>query len=318
MARQTRREFLKTTATVGGALAFTPYAGWAQSDVTAAATEDLGSLVMGIARWQSGVDAEDRTVATKLTEQAIAALGGMERFVSRGDVIWIKPSIGWNRAPELAANTNPHVVATLARLCFTAGAKKVKIGDNSCHTASQTYQTSGIEAAAREVDAEMIYLDERRFKDVALNGKRLDSWPLYPEIIDCDLVINVPVVKHHSLSRVSLGMKNYMGIIGGDRGLWHQALPECLCDITAFMKPRLCVLDGFRALIAHGPQGGNPADVKRMNVVAASTDIVALDSFGAELLGHKPESIATVRAGSAAGLGQMDYRSVPRSEVIVS
>jgi uncharacterized protein (DUF362 family) len=113
-------------------------------------------------------------------------------------------------------------------------------------------------------------------------------------------------------------MKNYMGVIGGDRGLWHQALPECLCDITAFMKPRLSVLDGFRALTAHGPQGGNPADVKQMNIVAASTDIVALDSFGAELLGHKPESVATVRAGAAAGLGEIDYRRVPRSEVTVS
>jgi uncharacterized protein (DUF362 family) len=131
-------------------------------------------------------------------------------------------------------------------------------------------------------------------------------------------VINVPIAKHHSLSRASLCMKNYMGIIGGRRNAWHQDLAGCLVDITAYLKPRLCVLDAVRALTRHGPQGGNPADVVRLDTVAAGTDIVALDAFGAELLGHEPAALGTVRAAEAAGLGTSDYRSLAIAEVAVS
>jgi len=326
MTAKTRREFLKTAAAASGVVMFTPDRIWAQ---VASGADTSGAIVpettvsakpaqLSIARWQSNTPGDVQTVATSLTEQAIAALGGMGRFVSRGDVVWLKPNIGWNAAPELAANTNPDVVTTLARLCFEAGAKQVKVGDNPCNNPRQTYQRSGIAEAVAAVGADVITLDPRRFKDVALGGQRLSSWPLYPEVLEADLVINIPIVKHHSLCRVSLGMKNYMGIIGGDRSRWHQALSECLCDITDFMKPRLTVLDAVRILTAHGPRGGNPSDVRREDVVAAGTDIVALDAFGAELLGHDPSEIVTVKAGYAAGLGQLDYRSLTPIEVAVS
>jgi uncharacterized protein (DUF362 family) len=266
---------------------------------------------MSIARWEQLPipDDEIASAAVKLTEQALHALGGIDRFVSNGDVVWIKPNIGWNRAPELAAATNPDVVATIARLCLEAGAKTVKVGDNTCHEPKQCYRNTGIEEAARKAGAEVVRLDEKRFRTVKLGGERLDEWPLYPEIIESDLVINVPVVKHHGLSRATVCMKNYMGIIGGRRNAWHQALPQCLIDITRFMKPRICVLDAVRILTNHGPQGGNPADVKQTGIVAAGTDIVALDAFGAELLGHDPKEIQTVAKAHEAGLGEIDYRN---------
>jgi uncharacterized protein (DUF362 family) len=275
---------------------------------------------MTIARWgaEAVADSELGPAASRLTEQALSALGGIGRFVSRGDVVWVKPNMGWNRGPELAANTNPHVVATLVRLCLDAGAKKVKVGDNTCHQAKQCYAKSGVAAAVAEAGGEMVFLDDRRFKDVEVGGERIDKWPVYTEIIESDLVINVPVAKHHGLSRVSLCMKNYMGVIGGRRNAWHQDLAACLRDITAFMKPRLCVLDATRVLTAHGPQGGNVSDVKRLDTVAAGTDIVALDAFGAELLGHDPREIQTVRLAHEAGLGQIDYRELAIREVVVS
>jgi uncharacterized protein (DUF362 family) len=315
MAKQTRRDFILQTAALGGALALGPYLPRAAAQDAPAAPADLA-----IARWDEAAleGADLQAVASRLTERALAAVGGMGRFVSKGDVVWIKPNLGWNRRPELAACTNPDIVATLARLCFEAGAKKVKVGDNPCHKAQQTYARSGVRAAAEAVGAEMVYLDERRFRDVKLGGSRLDSWPLYPEIIESDLVINVPVVKHHSMSQVSICMKNYMGIIGGERGSWHQDIPACLSDVTAFMKPRLCVVDAVRILTAHGPVGGNLADVRQLGTVAAGTDIVALDAFGSELLGHDPRRIATVRAGHEAGLGQIDYRSLALEELVVS
>jgi uncharacterized protein (DUF362 family) len=263
-------------------------------------------------------DADLAPLATRLTEEAIQRLGGMGRFVSKGDIVWVKPNIGWNRPAELAANTNPDVVGTLVRLCLEAGAKEVKVGDNPCNDPKQTYRTSGIAAAVEKAGGRVVFLDDKRFRDVKLDGRRLKTWPLYSEILESDLVINVPIAKHHGLSRVSLAMKNYMGIVGGRRNAWHQDLPSCLTDVTAFMKPRLCVLDAVRVLTAHGPQGGNPADVQRRDTVAASTDIIALDAFGAELMGHRPEQIKTLLAGSESGLGSRDYRSLALEEVTVS
>jgi uncharacterized protein (DUF362 family) len=260
-----------------------------------------------------------KVAATKLTEQAIEALGGMSRFVSKGDVVWVKPNIGWKRAPELAACTNPDVVATLTRLCLDAGAKKVKVGDHPCNEPKPTYRVSGIEAAAKEAGAEIVHLDPNRYRDVKLGGQRLKTWALYPEVIESDLVINVPVVKHHSLSKATLCMKNYMGVIGGQRNAWHQALPACLIDITKYMKPRLCVLDAVRILTDHGPQGGQLRDVKLTGLVAAGTDIVALDSLGVEILGHEPEDVPMVAAAHKAELGVIDYRNeLAVKELLVS
>jgi len=311
MIRTTRRSFLKQTAAVGGAALLRP---------ALALGEEPAPPALAVARagGEKVPDAELGPLARRLTREAMAALGGMERFVGKDDVVWIKPNIGWNRAPELAACTNPDVVAELAALCLAAGAKRVKVGDHPCHKAEQTYRTSGIQAAAEAAGAEVVFLDRSRFREVDLGGKRLEKWALYPEIIEADLVINVPVAKHHGLARATLAMKNYMGIIGGRRNAWHQDLAQCLVDITAYMKPRLCVLDAVRVLTAHGPIGGNPADVKRLDTVAAATDIVALDALGAELLGHRAADIASVRAAEAAGLGTADWRSLPHAEREVS
>jgi uncharacterized protein (DUF362 family) len=305
MAGPTRRTFIKGAAAAGGMLTF-PVIG------SRALMAEEGPVAMSIARWvtEPGPDTDMQAMAVSLTEKAMETIGGMKRFVNKNDVVWVKPNIGWNRAPELAANTNPDVVGTLVRLCFEAGAKKVKVGDSSCHKAKQTYRRSGIAAAVKAAGGEMVFLDESRCRDYELGGGRLKKWPLFPEIQKADLLINVPVLKHHGLSDASMVMKNYMGIIGGQRNSWHQDLPSCLVDITAYMKPQISVLDAVRVLTANGPQGGNLADVRFGGVVAAATDVVALDALGSEMLGHAPEEISTVRAGAAAGLGTSDYRSL--------
>jgi uncharacterized protein (DUF362 family) len=313
MLQQTRRDFLRQSAALGGALALGP-------GLSIAEEAQSKPPEMVISHWGGATvpETEVDAMAGKLTLKAIEALGGMKRFVSKGDVVWIKPNIGWDKKPEFAANTNPEVVAALVRLCLEAGAKKVKVGDNTCNENRLTYVNSGIEAAAKAAGAEVFYLEKERYKEVALKGNYLKSWPLYPDIIETDLVINVPIAKHHVLSTATLCMKNYMGVIGGERGKWHQDVASCLCDVTAYMKPRLCVLDAVRILTHHGPQGGDLADVKRIDSIAAGVDIVALDAWGAEQLGHKPETIATVTAGAKAGLGKMDYRSLQLQELSVS
>jgi len=315
MSGSTRRDFLKTSTLVGGGLLTTDFVALTRTALAADSPP-----AMSIASWDEAAlaDVDLTRAAVGLTEAAIASLGGMDRFVNEGDTVWVKPNIGWNRRPELAANTNPEVVGTLVRLCKDAGAKTVKVGDHPCHPARQAYRNSGIAAAAEAAGGKMVYLDQKRFKDMPLAGEFLDEWPVYLEVAEADLVINVPILKHHGLTRCSVAMKNYMGVIGGNRSAWHQNMEACLVDITQFMKPKLTVLDAVRVLTDHGPQGGNPEDVDVRGVVAASTDIVALDALGATLLGHEPAEIGYMAAAANRGLGTLDYASLNPVEKTLS
>ncbi|MBU8871222.1 MAG: DUF362 domain-containing protein [Gemmatimonadales bacterium] len=315
MPDPTRRDFLKTSALVGGGLLAAESLALREAALASATPP-----AMSIARWDEAALANSdlSDVAVKLTQTAIESLGGMGRFVNKGDTVWVKPNIGWNRRPELAANTNPDVVAAVVRMCRDAGAKTVKVGDHPCHPARQAYRNSGIAKAVEEAGGKMVYLDKKRFKEMTIDGQHLKKWPLYVEIIEADLVINVPILKHHGLSKASMAMKNYMGIIGGNRGSWHQNLDACLADITQFMKPRISLLDAVRVLTDHGPQGGDPADVDVRGIVAASTDIVALDALGAELLGHDSQAIGNIGVAAARGLGTPDYRSLDPVEKTIS
>jgi uncharacterized protein (DUF362 family) len=303
-----RRLFLKQTAAASAAAL-------SSSALTDNAAAQDKPLDMVIARWKGDATAYEE-LAVKLTEQAIEALGGMKRFVSKGDVVWVKPNIGWDRTPEQAANTNPDVVKTLVRLCLDAGAKTVKIGDNTCNPAEKSYANSKIAEAAKSAGGEVVFLDKNRFREMDIKGESLKMHPVYPEVVECDLVLSVPVAKHHSLARITCCMKNYMGVIE-NRQRFHQDLPTCIADLTAFMKPRISVLDAIRILTANGPTGGDLNDVKQTNTIAAGTDIVALDALGAELLGNNPADITTVVTGEKRGLGVMDYKSLALKELEV-
>jgi uncharacterized protein (DUF362 family) len=216
-----------------------------------------------------------------LTQRALAELGGMRRFVARGDIVVVKPNIGWDRTPEQAANTNPQVVAELVRLCQEAGARKVIVTDVSCNEARRCFQRSGIAAAAAAQGAEVILPEERRFREIDLRGDVLRSWPVLETFLSADKLINVPIAKHHSLTGVTLGMKNWYGILGGPRHRLHQHIDESLADLAAFLRPTLTVLDAYRVLLRNGPTGGNLEDTALKKTILASTDPVALDAYAA-------------------------------------
>jgi len=312
MSRLSRRDFVVRSAAGAAALG----AGNLLGSGALAAEE---GAAMAIARWggaQPGADGID-AAAVKLTEQAVAGIGGMKRFVGNGDVVWVKPNIAWDRTPELAANTNPDVVATVVRLCLEAGAKTVKVGDHTCNVATATYQSSGIAEAARRAGAEVVHVDPLRFRETAVKGERFDALKLYPEMLECDLLVNVPIVKHHGLATATLCMKNLMGLMD-DRRRYHQALPDMLTDLTRFVKPRISILDGVRILTRGGPRGGNPEDVAVKMTVAAGVDVVALDAFGAELMGKKLDEVPSIGKAQAAELGTADYRSLSPREMNVS
>ena len=243
----------------------------------------------------------------KITRAAVEALGGMQSFISKGDVVVVKPNIGWARTPEQAATTNPTVVATLVQLALEAGAKKVKVFDRTCDDPRRCYVQSGIQAAAKAAGAEVTFVDDRKFRDVKIpGGVAIQSWPLYTELLEADKIINVPIAKHHSLSKLTLAHKNWMGMMGGNRGKIHQQVDDCIVDVTLVIKPCLTVLDAVRILTAHGPQGGHPEDVKKLDTVIAGVNQVSVDAYGTTLFGKKPEYLDYLVKASRRGLGVMD------------
>jgi uncharacterized protein (DUF362 family) len=246
-----------------------------------------------------------------ITRNAIRAIGGMGKFVRKGDLVVVKPNIGWDRTPEQAANTHPLVVRAIVEECLRAGAGKVKVFDRTCNDERRCYVNSGISAALKELkNVEVKYIENERFRKVALNGTVLKEWELYGEALTANVFINVPIAKHHGLTGVSLGIKNIMGVMGGNRGRIHRNIGPALADINGALKSHLVVIDATRILTGHGPQGGDLRDVRIVNKVIASADIVAADAYATTLFGLKPADISTTVAAYRKGLGEMDLGKV--------
>ncbi|WP_437637121.1 DUF362 domain-containing protein [Sorangium sp. So ce854] len=250
-----------------------------------------------------------------LVRKAVDALGGMRRFISRGDVVVVKPNIGWDRTPIHAANTNPKVVAEVVRLAYDAGAKSVLVTDASCNEPNRCFQRSGIWKAAYDVGAEVVIPAAHRFRGMRLKGEVLDDWPVYTPLVNADKVINVPIAKHHNLSKYTAAMKNWYGALGGRRNRLHQNIDVSIADLATFIQPTLTIVDAVRVLMRNGPQGGNVADAKDMHTVIATTDQVAADAYGCQLLGRKPEEIPYIKMGHERGLGTMHWQNLRLAEV---
>ncbi len=218
----------------------------------------------------------------RLARRAIQELGGIRRFISRGDVVVIKPNAAWDRTAEQAANTNPLVVAEVCRLCLEAGARRVIVTDVSINDPRSCFARSGIAAAARAAGAEVVLPEDRLFREVDLRGQVLNSWPVLEPFLSADKMINIPIAKHHSLTGATLGMKNWYGILGGPRQRLHQHIHESLVDLADFMRPTLTIIDAFRVLLRNGPGGGNLADVALKKTLIAGTDPVVLDAYAAK------------------------------------
>jgi len=245
--------------------------------------------------------------------KAVALAGGMKSFVSRGDVVVLKPNIGWDRTPEQAADTDPEFVVAVAEMCLAAGARSVGVFDRTCNDARRCYVSSGIKDAVEQFarknrveDTVRIYhVDDRKFVRTSIpNALSIKEWDLYRDALDADKIVNVPIAKHHSLSGVTLGLKNMMGIMGGNRGQIHYRLPECLVDIHRRVPVALTVIDAGRVLVRNGPTGGNLADVKSFGKAFASRDVVAADVVAAEKIFRlEPRDVGHIGKAMESGLG---------------
>ncbi len=245
----------------------------------------------------------------RLAKAAVEALGGMGRFVKSGDLVAIKPNVGWDRDPRHAANTNPEVIAATVQMCLSAGARKVVVTDSSCNDPRRCFTRSGIGRAAQVAGATVLLPDKHRFQKLPIGGKILDNWPVYRPFLTADKVINVAPVKHHTLSGTTVAMKHWYGLLGGRRNLLHQDIHQSIFDLAHFMRPTLTILDAYRVLLRNGPQGGSYRDAEERGMVAATTDLVAGDAWGAGHLDRDPLDIGYMRLADGV-LGTVDWKSL--------
>lgn len=252
-----------------------------------------------------------------LVKRVLAPLGGMKAFVKPGNRVVVKPNIGWDRRPEQGADTHPEVVKAVVALALAAGAKEVLVFDNTCNEERRCYHQSGIKPALEGMkNVRCDYIDKRKFVPVDISkGKSIHKWLFYRDALEADCYINVPVAKHHSLARLTIGLKNIMGVIGGNRGGIHRNIGQNLADLNTVIRPAVTIVDATRILLRNGPQGGNLRDVKVLNTILASPDIVAVDAVATTLFGLKPADIPATRASAAMGLGEMELSRIEQVRV---
>ena len=246
--------------------------------------------------------------AEVMFEKAIASLGGMKAFVKPNQTVVVKPNIGWDSVPEKGADTNPKLVAKIVEHCLQAGAKDVYVFDNTCDNWQKCYANSGIEKAVKDAGGKIVTgKSESMYQEVELkNAKSLKKAKVHELIMQCDVFINVPVLKHHNSTTITAAMKNMMGVVW-DRGYWHRNdLPQCIADFPTFRKPDLNILDAYRVMKKNGPRGVSVEDTITMKAQLISTDIIAVDAAAIKLFGVEPSSIAYMGKAVELGLGTMD------------
>ncbi|MBF0438036.1 MAG: DUF362 domain-containing protein [Magnetococcales bacterium] len=254
---------------------------------------------------------------TPMVQEAVEKLGGISRFVARGDRVLLKPNVGWDRQPEQAANTGPELVGAVVQMCREAGAASVWVTDVSLNDPRRCFVRSGIETAVHAAGGQVRLAGREDFVETDMGGKVLKVWPVARFFHEVDKVINLPIVKHHSLSACTLSMKNWYGVIGGQRNRLHQAIHDSIVDLATAVRPTLTIMDATRVLKRNGPTGGNLADVARGETIIASLDEVALDSFCLGFLDLLPDAVPFLALAQERGLGKVAWRelSVVHSQV---
>lgn len=335
MKPASRREFLRLTGTAGAAAGLAAMGIGCTEKPQAAAPPQAGSTQVP-AQPQADATLPARQTATPATDQAylavargadpavitsaaLAALGGIERFVKQGNDVIIKPNICVDyHPPEYAVTTNPQVVAALVTLCLGAGARRVRVMDQGFGgTPASAYAISGIEDAVKAAGGEMEIMSPVKYASFDIpEGKDIKSWEFYRDIIETDVLINVPIAKHHSLARLTLGGKNLLGTITNP-GAIHRNMGQRVADLVSLVRPTLTVVDAYRILMNHGPTGGSLDDVKQANTIIASHDIVATDAYAATLFDLQGADIAYIKNAADMGLGTLDLGSIKIEEITV-
>jgi uncharacterized protein (DUF362 family) len=252
-------------------------------------------------------------------DKAILSLGGMKKYVKPNQTVVVKPNIGWDTSAERAANTNPELVARIVEHCLSAGAKTVYVFDHTINVWTRTYSNSGIEKAAKNAGAKVVSGNsESYYHQVDIrNGKKLKSDKVHELILESDVFINVPILKSHGGTTLTVSMKNLMGVMW-NRQWWHgNDLQQCIADFASEIQPTLNVVDAYRVMKRNGPRGVSVSDVVEMKSLIISEDIVAADAAAAKLFGKEPEQVGHIRIASEMGVGTSDLAGLSINRITI-
>jgi uncharacterized protein (DUF362 family) len=303
-----RREFIKKSVTAGIAGAALPYINYKNILANSIFTSQNYDLV--------AVKGGEPEV---MFDKAIAEFGGINKFVKKGQKVLVKPNIGWDVIPENAANTNPNLVKRIIEHCYKAGAKEVYVFDHTCDNWTRCYANSGIEKAVKDAGGKIVSgANESYYQEVKIpNGKNLKTDKVHELVLNSDVFINVPILKHHGGGRLTICMKNMMGVVW-DRGLWHRNnLHQCIADFATYCKPTLNVVDAYNVMKQNGPRGVSKEDVVSMKSLLLSTNMVVADAAAAKIFGMEPGEINYIKYADEMKVGSMnlDKLSIKRIKV---
>jgi uncharacterized protein (DUF362 family) len=313
----TRREFLRRGLQAGAALVVTGGMGawlWNRHPpgdfnrpTAAALLPDFSVRAAG--RKMSIVTGQNRT---QMVRRALEAMGGIERFIKKGDRVMLKVNAAFATPAILSATTNPELAAELARLCLAAGAASVIVTDNPINDPESCFTLSGIAPAVRAAGAELVLPRVSFFRPGTLpDGQLIRNWPvLHEPFRGITKLIGVAPVKHHNRAGASMTMKNWYGLLGGRRNQFHQDINGIIVELAMMVKPTFVVLDGTTSMMANGPTGGSLADLKATNTMIVSTDPVAADAYGATLLDKSFHDLPYIGRAAERGLGTADFESL--------
>ena len=313
-----RREFLARAGKAGTSIAAAGTASYLLYDSkgpeAAVKPEELVTLPDFSVPYRTGrtmsvVEGFDRV---KTVDKAIELLGGIERFVKPGETVAIKPNVAFASPPILGATANPELVAEVVRLCYKAGAKKVYVTDNPINDPSSCFMLSGIGKAASKAGAEVVLPKNHLFKHTTLaGGVLIKNWPIFFKPFEkVDKLIGITPVKDHHRAGASMSMKNWYGLLGGRRNIFHQDINTIIAELAMMVKPTLVILDGTEVMMTNGPTGGSVSDLRRANTLLASCDMVAADSYGCGLLDLRISDLPYLAKAQIAGAGITDYESL--------
>lgn len=253
----------------------------------------------------------------KAVETAINLIGGIRKYVKPGDIVVVKPNIGWNSLPEYKADTDPVIVRTVVHLCYMALASKVYVFDRTCNNPKLAYHNSGIAEAAKEAGARVLYVNrvtDKLYKQIDIkNGTFLKKTLINKYVLKADVFINLPVAKSHSAAGLTIGMKNLMGITGDNRSKWHWDLHNAISDVNIAVKTNLLVVDATNIMFKNGPTGGSLNYLKKLDTVIASNNVLCGDAEAAKLFGINPADIGYMTLGQKKGVGILNGYAVKRA-----
>jgi uncharacterized protein (DUF362 family) len=269
---------------------------------------------------QSGMSIATGPDRKETVNRALEALGGVETFIKNGDRVLLKVNAAFATPPILSATTNPELLTEVARLCYKAGASSVVVTDNPINDPKSCFSLTGIAEAAHAAGAKVLLPKDSSFRPTTVpKGTLIRNWPLLWEpFLGINKVIGIAPVKDHHRSGGSMTMKNWYGLLGGRRNIFHQDINTIITELAMMVRPTLVILDGTTAMMTNGPTGGSLSDLKQTNTMIVSTDQVAADAFGATLLGKIPAELPYITKAEAAGLGTADYESLSPVRVNVS